>query len=238
MFTRISRGQLLAVTRWSTTDLDNRVHNNQVAFAFGLTLPVENGVYIGPDCNALLLSDAFVAAGFTRTLAAQFVRDFYEKWWHGLERIEWPQLFPPPQPMIWAPTKRALDEGITEISPDSEIYLAITKNPDGGFQAESGTGADILGALAAMMISANSAGASSQITRVNLRWVYEATLEAARQAGVDLGAPFTRPEGHPEHRKWYAAAEVHRAFALQRQKKRKPPGPPRKRGRPDADGSP
>jgi hypothetical protein len=61
---------------------------------------------------------------------------------------------------------------------------------------------------------------------INLREVYEGTLKAAEQAGVDLGAPFTRPEGHREHREWYAAVEVHRALSFARQKVRKPPGPP------------
>src|SRR5262249_24149469 len=62
------------------------------------------------------------------------------------------------------------------------------------------------------------------ITHVNLRWVYETTLAAAAQAGVDLGAPFTRRDGHPQHREWYAAIEVHRALSFARLKVRKPPG--------------
>jgi hypothetical protein len=226
MFTNIRSVQLLAVTKWSRTDLDNRAHANQLALALGLTLPAENGVYIGPDCLALLLSDAWVEAGFTRGQAARFVRESNEKWWHGVERIEWPHLLPPPVPTPRAPTKRALEEGITEFPPDADIYFAIAKNPDGEFQAACGTLGEIVFELNEM-IRAAPAGAPTHITQVNLRRVYEITLAAALQAGVDLGAPFTRPVGHAKHRDWYAAVEVHRALSFARQKVRKPPGPAR-----------
>jgi len=229
-FTQISRGQLRAVTGWSEADLTNRAHGNQLALAFGLTLPAANGVYIGPDCFACLLSDAWVQAGFTRALAARFVRESDEKWLHGLERVEWPELHPPPEPMRWAPTKRALDEGITAFPPDAEIYFAIAQNPDGDFHAASGTMLDIVGELARMSHAAPAAAPGTPthiITHVNLRWVCETTLAAAARAGVDLGAPFTRPVGHPQHREWYAAVEVHRALSFARLKVRKPPGPAR-----------
>jgi hypothetical protein len=226
MFTKISRARLLAVTGWSTTDLDNRAHANQLALAHGLTLPAANGVYLGLDCFALLLSDALVEAGFARALAARFVRESHEKWLHGLERVEWPQMHPPPVPFKWAPTKRAIDEGVTAFPPDAEIYFAIAKNPDGDFQAASGTLLDIVGELAAM-ISAAPAGGPTHITHVNLRHMNEVTLAAAAQAGVDLGTPFTRPIGHSEHREWYAAVEVHRALSFARLKVRRPPGPAR-----------
>src|SRR5262245_883993 len=139
MLTKISRAQLLTVTGWPTTDLDNRAHANQLSLAHGCTLPAANGEYIGVDCFALLLSDAGVEAGFTRRLAARFVREAHEKWLNALERVEWPELHAPPEPMRWAPTKRALDEGITAFPPDAEIYFAIAQNPDGDFQAASGT---------------------------------------------------------------------------------------------------
>ena len=234
MFTKISRGQLRAVTGWSETDLSNRAHANQLPLAFGLTLPAANGVYIGPDCFACLLSDAWVQAGFTRTLAARFVREFHEKWVHGLERVEWPELHPPPEPMRWAPTKRALDEGITAFPPDAEIYFAIGQYPDGNFQAASGTIVDIVRELA-LAVHAHPAAAPGTpthiIRNVNVRSVREITLAAAAKAGVDLGAPFTRPVGHSEHREWYAAVEVHRALSFARLKVRKPPGPARAKAR-------
>jgi hypothetical protein len=228
MFTKISRAQLLAVIGWSTTDLDNRVHANQLALAHGLTLPASSGVYIGLDCFALLLSDALVEAGFTRALAARFVRESDETWLNGVARIEWPELHPPPVPFKWAPTKRALDEGVPVSPPDAEIYFAIAKNPNGDFQATGGTLLDIVGDLArGPMIRAAPAGAPTYITQVNLRGVRERTLAAAAKAGVDLGAPFTRPDGHPQHREWFAAVAVHRALSFARLKVRKPPGPAR-----------
>ena len=150
MFAKISRGQLLAVTGWSETDLTNRAHANQLSLAHGCTLPAANGEYVGLDCFALLLSDALVDAGFTRALAARFVRKSHEKWLNGVAWIEWPELHPPPIPMERAPTKRALDEGITAFPPDAEIYFGIAKNPDGDFHAASGTLLDIVGGLAAM----------------------------------------------------------------------------------------
>src|SRR6516225_1190719 len=111
MFAKIDRGQLRAVTGWSEPDLANRAHADQLSLAFGLTLPAENGVYIGPDCFALRLFIALVNdAGLSLAQAARFVREHYEKWVRGLERIEWRQLFPPPEPMLLAPTKRALEE--------------------------------------------------------------------------------------------------------------------------------
>src|SRR5262245_53825340 len=217
MLAKINRAQLLAVTGWPTTDLDNRAHANQLALAHGLTLPAENGVYVGVDCLALLLSDALVEAGFTRALAARFVREFHEEWLHGLERVEWPQMHPPPVPMTWAPTKLALDEGVPVPPPDAEIYLAIAKNPNGDFQAASGTLLDIVRELAEM-ISAAPVGAPTYLTHVNLRQVYENMLAAAAKAGVDLDAPFTRPDGHPQHREWFAAVAVHRALSFARLK--------------------
>jgi hypothetical protein len=226
MFTKISRSELRAVTGWSETDLSNRAHANQLPLAFGLTLPAANGVYIGPDCFACLLSDAWVQAGFTRTLAARFVREFHEEWLRGLERVEWPQMHPPPVPMTWAPTKPALDEGVPVPPPDAEVYLAIAKNPNGDFQAASGTLLDIVRKLA-KMISAAPVGAPTYLTHVNLRKVYENMLAAAAKAGVDLDAPFTRPDGHPQHREWFAAVAVHRALSFARLKVRKPPGPAR-----------
>jgi len=232
VFAKISRAQLLAVTGWSTTDLDNRAHANQLALAHGLTLPASNGAYIGVDCFALLLSDALVEAGFTRALAARFVRESHEQWLHGLERVEWPQMHPPPVPFEWAPTKRAIDEGVTVPPPDAEIYFAVAKNPNGDFQAVNGTLLDIVGELArGPMSRAAPAGAPTHITNVNLRHIKEVTLAAAAKAGVDLGAPFTRPDGHPQHREWYAAVAVHRALSLARLKGRKPPGPARAKAR-------
>jgi hypothetical protein len=65
------------------------------------------------------------------------------------------------------------------------------------------------------------------VRQANLRFVYETTRAAAEKAGVDLGVPFTRPEGHPEHREWFAEIQVHRAMSAQRAKVRKPPGPAR-----------
>jgi len=234
MFAKISRAQLLAVTGWSTTDLDNRAHANQLALAHGLTLPAANGVYIGLDCFALLLSDALVDAGFTRALAARFVRESHENWLNGLARIEWPKLHPPPVPFEWAPTKRARDEGITAFPPDAEIYFAIGQHPDGNFQAASGTMLDIVRELALAVHShpAAAPGTPTHIIRhVNVRSVREITLAAAAKAGVDLGAPFTRPDGHPQDREWYAMVAVHRALSLARLKVRKPPGPARAKAR-------
>ncbi len=112
MLTRINRTQLLAVSGWSTIDLDNRVRHNQVALAFGLTLPAESGAYIGADAFTLKLSDALVDAGFPRTLAARFVLAAFDKIWRGVERVEWPELFPPPVPMLWAPTRRHLTKAL------------------------------------------------------------------------------------------------------------------------------
>jgi hypothetical protein len=136
--------------------------------------------------------------------------------------------------MRWAPTKRALDEGITAFPPDAEIYFAIGQYPDGNFQAASGTILDIVRELA-LAVHAHPAAAPGTpthiITHVNVRSVREITLAAAAQAGVDLGAPFTRPDGHPQHRDWYAAVEVHRALSFARLKVRKPPGPARTKAR-------
>jgi hypothetical protein len=226
MFAKINRAQLRAVTGWSEPDLTNRAHANQLSLAHGCTLPAANGVYIGLDCFALLLSDALVEAGVTRALAARFVREFHKEWLHGLERVEWPQMHPPPVPMTWAPTKLALDEGVPAPPPDAEIYLAIAKNPNGDFQAASGTLTDIVGQLAAM-----TRAAPTLITTRHLRQVYETTLAAAAKAGVDLGAPFTRPIGHSNHREWFAAIEVHRALSDARARVRKPPGPARAKAR-------
>jgi len=226
MFTKISRAQLLAVTGWSTTDLDNRAHASQLALAHGLTLPAANGVYIGLDCFALLLSDALVDAGFTRALAARFVRESHEKWLNGVARIEWPELHPPPEPWTWYPTKLAIDEGVPVPPPDAEIHFAIGQYPDGNFHAASGTLLDIVRELAAM-----TRAVPKLITTRHLRQVYETTLAAAAKAGVDLGAPFTRPDGHPLHRDWYAARAVHRALSDARARVRKPPGPARAKAR-------
>src|SRR5262249_61603438 len=84
------------------------------------------------------------------------------------------------------------------------------------------------------MLRTAPAGAPTYITQVNLRRVRERTLAAAAQAGVDLGAPF--PDGHPQHREWYAAVAVHRALSLARLKIRKPPGPARAKARAKAKG--
>lgn len=229
MFARINRAQLLSVCGWSSVDLDNRVRHSQVAYAFGLALPTASGSYVGPDCYALLLSDKLVEAGFPRALAAQFVMRDHDKWWHGLERLEWPQYYPPPEPMILAPTKLALDEGRTELLPDAEIYLSVAKNADGAFQAECGTMLENVVKRAEVI---RTAPAPITVTQVNLRAVYLDTLAAAAKAGVDLGAPWSRPEKHPEHRQWFAAVEVLRALSFARQKMRKPPGPAKRRGRP------
>jgi hypothetical protein len=237
MFAKIGRAQLLAVTGWSPTDLDNRAHANQLALAHGLVLPTAAGSYVGLDCFALLLSDALVEAGFMRAQAAQFVLTSHEDWLHGLERVEWPQLHPPPVPTTWALTKRALDEGVTTVPPpDGNIYFAVAENPNGDLQAASGTLIDIVGVLTAMIAEATPAGAPTRITHINLRQLYDFTLAAAEKAGVDLGAPFTRPVRHPEHREWYAAVEVHRALSFARLKARKPPGPARAKAKSKAKG--
>jgi hypothetical protein len=60
---------------------------------------------------ALKLSDALVEVGFTRAQAAQFVRDHHEEWLQGISRLEWPEYYPPPEPIPWAPTNLAIDEG-------------------------------------------------------------------------------------------------------------------------------
>jgi hypothetical protein len=229
-FNKISRAELLTITGWSSADLDNRVHANQAAFAYGCRLPTSAGAYVGADAFALRLTDALVQVGLARALAARCVLEGHQKWLDGLERVEWPELHPPPVPFVWAPTKRALDEGIAAPPPDANIYFAIARRPDGGFETASGTLLEIVAALMEM-ICGNPAGAPTHITQVNLKQVYEATLAAAEKAGVDLGAPFTRPAAHPEHRDWFAAVRVHCALSHQRQKARKPPGPARTKGK-------
>jgi hypothetical protein len=231
VFPKINRAQLLAVSGWSTRDLDSRIHDGHFALAHGLTLPIEKGSYIGFDCFVLRLMDALAEAGFSRAQAARFVRDYNEQWLHGVERIEWPQLHPPPDPMTWALTKQATDEGITEPPPpDIEIYFAVATNSEGDFQAATGTLIDIVRALA-VIDRTSSLWAPTHIRQVNLRRVYEATLASAEKAGISIGAPFTRPPAHPEHRQWFAAREVHRALSAARAKVRKMPGPKKRRGR-------
>lgn len=226
MFTRITRAQLLAVTGWSSGDLDNRAHAGQLALGFGLALPAESGVYLGFDCVALKLSDALAEAGFTRALAGQFVRAHHEQWLRGISRLEWPKYYPPLEPITWGLTKTAIDEGITAPPPpDAEIYLGVAQATDGAFKVVCGTMTEAVARLAEMRAG------PAYIRQTNLRLVYETTLAAAAKADVDLGTPFTRPEGHPEHREWYAAVEVHRALSAQRAKMRKPPGPARAKTR-------
>jgi len=222
MFTKINRSQVLAVTGWSDNDLSNRSHANQLSLSHGLGLPAETGTYLGSDCFALLLSDALVSIGFTRAVAGQFVRENYQQWWHGLERIEWPDLFSPPEPTAWGLTRTAIDEGhTTPPPPDAEIYLGVAQIADGTFKVVCGTISESVTSLAEMRAG------PAYIRQIPLRIVYDATRAAATKAGVDLGAPFTRPQRHPEHREWYAAIEVYRALSAQRAKVRKPPGPAR-----------
>ena len=125
MLRKISRPQLLAVTEWSPTDLDNRAHVGQLLLAHGLVLPTEAGSYIGSDCFTLKLSDALVEAGVPRALATQFMREHNPKWMHGLERIEWPELFPPPASMDFALTPQTIAEGLPVPTPDTGIYFAV-----------------------------------------------------------------------------------------------------------------
>jgi hypothetical protein len=191
-------------------------------------------VYIGPDCFALRLFIALVNdAGLSLAQAARFVREHYEKWVRGLERIEWRQLFPPPEPMLLAPTKPALEEGIIEFPPDAEIYFAIAKTRDGELRVACGTMLEIIKDTVVPLMTGQPPRAPNLIC-INLREVHEGTLKAAEQAGVNLGAPFTRPLalGEAEHRSWFAAVEVHRALSFARQKVRTPPGPPPAKGKP------
>jgi hypothetical protein len=231
MFAKINRAQLLAATGWSSPDLNNRAHANQLALAFGLVLPAESGVYIAPDCFALRLQDALVREGFSRAQAGGFVREHHEKWMYGLERIEWPQLVPPPEPMPWAPTKRALDEGITSFPSDVETYFTVVKLADGALHVACGTLVEIIKDTMMPPMTGQPARVPTNFNCTLMREVYEGMLKAAEKAGVDLGAPFTRPVGHPEHTEWYAAVEVRRALSFARQKIRKPPGPPPAKGK-------
>jgi hypothetical protein len=166
------------------------------------------------------LSDALAGAGFTRAQAGQFVRE--QRWLEGISRLEWPEYYPPPEPITWGLTKTATDEGITTPPPpNAEIYLGVAQTTDGVFKVVCGTISESVARLSEMR-----AGPAC-IRQTNLRLVYETMLAAAAKAGVDLGTPFTRPERHPEHREWYAAVEVYRALSAQRAKMRKPPGPAR-----------
>ena len=131
--------------------MDNRAHANQLALAHGCVLPATTGTYIGLDCFAVALTDALVNAGFARAMAAQFVLEGNQKWLDGLARLEWPDMHPLPIPIVWGPTKRALDEGMTPFPPDSNIYFAIAKKPDGDFEIACGTLLEIVGTLAEMM---------------------------------------------------------------------------------------
>jgi hypothetical protein len=224
MLTQISRSALLAVTGWSTNDLDNHVHHGQLALAFGCTLPAATGAYLGVDCFSLRLFDALMKAGFSRSLSAGFVRD-YEKWWPSLERIEWPEMFPREAPSPWAPTPSGLDAGMPpEVHWDAEIYFAVARTKDGGFQVECGTFADIIPAFL-RPIGAAPDRVPPLITSVHLRGVYQDTLTAADAVGVALGVPFTRPKGHPEHIFLREQIAVHQAFAFSRLGSRIPPGP-------------
>jgi len=77
--------------------------------------------------------------------------------------------------------------------PDSNIYLAIARKPDGGFET-----------------------ACESLVEI---------VVTSTEAGIDLGAPLTRPAAHPDYRDYYAAIEVHRSRSIQRSKAHKPPGP-------------
>jgi hypothetical protein len=161
MFTQIGRPQLLAVTGWSSNDLDNHAHGGQLTLAFGCVLPAATGTYIGPDCFSLRLFGALKEAGFGRTLSARLVRDSYEKWWRSLERIEWPNMFLPPAPSLWAPTPSGLAAGIAPgVRSDREIYFSVARTQDGDFQVESGSHADIIPALLLPAVNENPARAA------------------------------------------------------------------------------
>jgi hypothetical protein len=173
------------------------------------------------------LFDGLMEAGFDRTLAARFVRD-WEKWWSGLERIEWAEYFPPPAPSPWAASRKGIDAGMPPVYLDTEIYFAVARTGDGKFQVECGSFAEIIPALLLPAISDDPAlKAPPQIRSINLRGVYDDTLAAADAAGVALGVPFTRPAAvdHAEYIKCREAIAAHRALSSQRVENRTAPGP-------------
>jgi hypothetical protein len=224
MFAQVSRPALIAATDWSSGDLDNHVHWGLLPLAWGCFLPVRRGTYIGPDCFSVRLFDALKKEGFDRVLSARFVRD-YEKWLPGLERVEWPDMFPPPAPSPWTPTASGLAAGSPpEVHWDAEIYFSVARTRDGGFQTVCGPFSEIIPALL-HGTSEDPDRFPTQITNIPLRKVYLDTLAGATAAGVDLGEKFTRPKGHPEHIRCIEAIAAHRALSFRRVETRTAPGP-------------
>jgi len=81
------------------------------------------------------------------------------------------------------------------------VYFAIALKPttDGSFRAAVGTLTETMAVLLDEASASAAASATLCFLYVNIRHVLNTVKETARKTGVDLGVPFTRPRGHPEH---------------------------------------
>jgi hypothetical protein len=210
MKAKVSRGQICSLLGLTSTNLDNRVRNSQLALAFGLQAPADRGEYHPLDVFVNKLADALVERGFARETATELLRDYHEVWLSALTRAEW-------EPSMVRYNCRH------EIVGGRAIYLAIAREVDAKRGRESFY---VVQGLRDEAMAALDEKPAADMVFVRIADVLNDTLDAFEEAGLLNwlmdGKPdvFTRPRSHPEFPEWRAEIERVRQQSVDRLKTR------------------
>jgi hypothetical protein len=219
MFKKLNRSQICELLGLTSTNLDNRVRNAQLALAFGLQTPADRGEYHPLDVFANKLADRLVERGFARETATALLREHNETWLLALTSAEWRRS----REMVgWEPSEEMFDLRHA-ISRERSIYFAIGREKDAKSGAETHHAAQGHPDEAlAELVKALGEQPASDMVFVRIPDVLTDTLEAFRENGLldwlMEGEPdlFTRPRGHPEFPEWRAEIERLRQQSIDR----------------------
>lgn len=205
----LDRHQFRRALNLSSTALDQRAHQHQLAWGYGVR--AGHGVYLPIDLLANVFVDQLVARGFSREAGVSIVHDHNEVWLRGITLAQWSATYQETGPCGTV----TAEAGVT--------YIGIDRGKDGKYRVAVGSPEQVQQKLD----ESRPDDHHLDITMFSLLGTIDLMLDAVRDADLpyELVPPtsLTVPEWHPdpnEYAEWLSAVERIRAQAAERQARR------------------
>jgi hypothetical protein len=225
-FATVARPQMRDLLSYNEKDIGNRVAKGAWPLAFGRRLTSTTGFFIGPDMLTLSIFRELEKHGHVAAEAGRVVTEYEDAIWGACAKIEFPDYYYPRNDPQWlqkhTPGARA------KFWSDIEIYLVAARD------VETGALIAFVGRLFELFPQVFLPAAfdgpplSKRLvvaTMMNLSAAYQDMVDRAKELGLELGLPLSRPKEHPEFQAWQNAIIAERALSEHRRVHRKMPGP-------------
>jgi len=184
----LSRDEFLRLLKLKSTTLDQRIHINETAFAFGLSRPAHIGEYLVLDAMAMLLASMLHGlAKVQPSRAAEMVRSRWQDWLAGLAQAE-----------------RQMNAATS-----GQTYFAVGTDYKGNQTAMVGTPKEVNAALEA----GGGPFAYASLYFMSLQRVIRILRENARQAKIELPKFLTPDPSRDEFDRWLEQVHEFRRIA-------------------------